>query len=135
MSSSGSAWNAGWDELRALYRRLDDDLAALGVECRACGRCCNFQLAAYTLYASQVELALVERESAAPFTLKDDGRCCFQDGNRCTIHPVRPLACRTFFCDDAFKEPAQELYETYLRRLKGIVRQLELEWNYRQVLP
>ena len=135
MSSGGSVPDVALDELRELYRRLDEDLAKLGVECRACGRCCNFHQAAYTLYASGPELALVERESSMPFAIKADGTCGFQEGKHCTIRAVRPLGCRTSFCEEPSRRQQQELYETYLRRLKKMASRFNLAWTYRQMLP
>ena len=117
------------DQLLALYDELDRHLATLDVECRACGRCCNFVRNDYQLYATYIERLLVVRRHGLP-TLTRDGSCGFLVDGRCSIHPSRPLSCRTFFCDPAHKPREQDLCHGWQRRIRAIVDRHGLPWEY-----
>ena len=120
---------AALDELVAVYRELDADLAALGAGCRQCGRCCDFARNDYRLYASRLERALVAgRHGVARLT--PSGRCAFLADGRCSIHPARPLGCRTFFCDRAHKAREQALHHRFQRRLRAIADRYAVAWGY-----
>jgi Fe-S-cluster containining protein len=118
-----------FDELRAVYAVLDEELAALGVACKQCARCCNFVRNDYRLYASFLERALVRARHGQP-RLTPDGDCGFLRGSRCSIHPDRPLSCRTYFCDPAHKTREQELYHRMQRRIRAIADAHGLPWEY-----
>lgn len=117
------------DELVALYAELDRRLASLGAECRQCGSCCDFARNDYQLYASTIERVLVVSRHGLP-RLTRDGVCGFQADGRCTIHPSRPLGCRTFFCDPAHKPREQDLCHAWQRRVRAIADRHGLPWEY-----
>jgi len=116
-------------ELAGVYALLDARLAALSVVCRACGACCDFVRNDYRLYASRLERELVIRHHGLP-RLSLDGRCRFLHDGRCSIHPHRPLGCRTFFCDPAHKASEQHLYHTALRQIQDIADRHQIPWDY-----
>jgi len=120
---------AALDELVALYALLDRHLAALGVACKQCGRCCDFARNDYRLYASAIERALVVARHGEPH-LAASGRCGFLADGRCTIHPSRPLGCRVHFCDPAHKPREQALYHTWQRRLRALTDRYGIGWGY-----
>jgi Fe-S-cluster containining protein len=118
-----------FDELLALYRDLDDHLARVGVKCRVCGRCCDFARNDYRLYASFLEFALVARGHGQP-RLGPSGCCGFLVEGSCSIHPVRPLGCRTFFCDRAHKPREQDTCHAFQQRLRALTDRHGLAWDY-----
>lgn len=117
-------------ELHGAYAELEARLGELGVECSACGRCCDFARNGYRLYASHLERAAL-REGAGPPRLAPDGSCGFLVLGRCLAHSHRPLGCRVFFCDPAHKPREPELCEEFLARLRAITDRYGLPWDYR----
>jgi len=123
------------DEIEAVYAELDAELSALGYACRACGECCDLVRNKYRLYLSTLELGLVlNRMKIDRLPPQRDGRCGFQAGTTCTIHSVRPLGCRTFFCE-AEGMHLQEIYEKYLKKLRRLAERYGCEWNYSRKYP
>jgi len=118
-----------FDDVLALYAELAKEIAGLDVACRQCGECCNFARNDYRLYASLAERALVAARHGQP-RLTPDGDCGFLRGGSCSIHPARPLGCRTFFCEPAHKDREQALYHRYQRKLRAIVDRHDLPWAY-----
>ena len=115
--------------LRALYRALDARLGAMGVECRACGKCCDFARNDYRLYASFLERALVAASHGPP-RLTATGCCGFLAEERCSIHACRPLGCRAFFCSPAYKPQEQDVYHAFQERLRALSDRHGLPWDY-----
>lgn len=120
------------DALRILYADLDADVARLGPTCILSGRCCRFDEYGHTLFASAPEVALLLADAPAPARQLDDGATCpWQDGaGRCTAREARPLGCRVYFCDPAYQPHAPRLSEIYIARLKRLVDELGLPWDY-----
>ncbi len=126
----GSLPPAALAELRQVYDALDQHLAALGVECRACGRCCDFARNDYVLYASFIERAAA-RDCGGAARLAEAGQCGFLAGGRCTLRAWRPLGCRVFFCAPEHKAREQEICEEFLGRLRAATDRCGLPWDYR----
>ena len=120
-------------ELGAVYAQLDLELDGEQIECRRCGRCCNFRDNDYDLFASWLERALIEQFAQGAPELKPDGSCGWQCDGLCGIHAVRPLGCRTAFCDVRWAGRQQELYERYRAKLIEICQRYDLPWDYRAV--
>lgn len=112
-----------------MYEELDAFLAGLGVECRACGDCCDFARNAYRLYASFIERAAAVQQGEAP-RLAASGRCAFQADGRCTIRPWRPLGCRVFFCAPEHKAREQQVYHQFQERVRALTQSHGLPWDY-----
>lgn len=81
--------------------------------CRGCGACCRWEgivrVSAQELTDIAEYLQMTEEEFRQRYTLiafdrksliltdREDGACVFlTEDNRCQIHPVKPLQCRTF---------------------------------------
>jgi len=122
--------------LRALgdvYRRLDRELAARPGPCDRCGTCCRFKGEAPTLCVSHAEAALVLRwVGRSPAEVGSE--CPFLEEDLCSVYPVRPLGCRTYFCRDDQRQQHQALYERALDELKSICRQGVVGWRYGPLL-
>ena len=134
MSQAVEAPSAALGALEAVYRDLDECLASLAVECRACGRCCDFRLNDYRLYASFLERALVEAH-CGPAHLTAAGLCGYLVEGRCSAHAWRPLGCRTFFCAPEHKAREQALYEAVHQRIRALTDRYRLAWDYRPLFP
>ena len=61
--------------------------------------------------------------------MSPDG-CPFQKGKLCTARPARPLGCRVYYCDPSYQETGSRLTEDYLRRLKKLAQEYNLDWQY-----
>jgi hypothetical protein len=118
--------------LTTLYAALDAAVAAFGPVCELSGRCCRFAEFDHTLFLSSVEAELLLADAPAPARALDDGATCpWQDAaGRCTARGARPLGCRVFFCDPAYLPHAAGLSEEFLGRLKRLVEDLGLPWDY-----
>ena len=81
------------DELRVLYRELDEAIAMTGPVCQLSGRCCRFQDYGHTLFLSAPEALLLVADAPQPPGQLDNGQSCpWQDvRGRCTARDARPL--------------------------------------------
>jgi hypothetical protein len=118
--------------LRALYTALDAEVERLGPVCELSGRCCRFGEYGHTLFLSAPEAALLVDEAPPPSRALDSGATCpWQDAaGRCTARAARPLGCRVFYCDPRYQEHAAPLSEAFIGRLKRLVDEHGLAWNY-----
>lgn len=124
-----------------LYRQLDMELAALGEICTGCGTCCHFDKMDHILYASTLERELM-RQAARPESMDADEeliaagkRCPFQEHTQCRAREGRTLGCRLHFCHGAHTPHVENLSEYYHERLKELHNRLDIDWDYRPLLP
>lgn len=120
------------DPLRVLYGDLDAAVARIGPSCALSGRCCRFAEYDHTLFVSAAEVAVLLADAPPPCRPLDDGETCpWQDAKgRCTARAARPLGCRVYYCDPSYQDHAQALSEAFLGRMKRLVDDLGLPWNY-----
>lgn len=121
--------------LRSLRRDLDDELRALAPVCEISGRCCKFREYGHTLFLAAPEADLLVAEAPPPARPLDDGDTCPWQSDRglCLARDARPLGCRVYFCDPR-PEVQNELFalgERHLARLKALVDEFRLDWDYR----
>ncbi len=83
----------------AIHAGADAAVAARGMICMGGGACCRFDLAGHRLFATTGELALLLGRRPAQVPPLPPLRCPYQLGPRCMARDVRPLGCRTFFCN------------------------------------
>ncbi len=115
----------------AIYREVDALAAQAGWDCRACGRCCRFDLMDHRLYAAAGEIAFLLEcdppDEPAPGPL----RCPYHVEPHCRARGHRPLGCRTFFCyPPAAVQAGQEAYELFHRRLRALHEKHGLPYLY-----
>ncbi len=123
--------------LRALYGRLDAEIASRNPTCWLSGRCCDFDGYGHRLYVTGLEAAwLVGRidpmnrarlEDAALPTIPG---CPFQVAKLCRVHDLRPMGCRIFFCDPAAQDWQHGLYERFLEELRALHERHGLPYQY-----
>jgi uncharacterized protein len=83
-----------------------DRRSSFDYQCAGCGRCCHFfqiQVNPYEVLRLARHLGLTTTDfldrylADGPYLRRrDDGACVFLEGNRCGVHPARPLACRLY---------------------------------------
>ena len=117
------------NELEALYREVDDAVSACGVACWLRGQCCNFAVADHRLYASSLEIAYVREKHAEPFAA-GSVLCPFWKEGLCVERERRPLACRTYFCDPAYRVATEALYERFHGRIREIADRYGIDYRY-----
>ena len=122
-----SAWKA---DLRQLYARLDEVVAAGGARCELSGRCCDFPTSEHVLYASALEgeYALDAAEGHVPPAAEG---CCpwFAEG-RCSLRDGRPMGCRIYFCDPSWADDMSAIYERFHGELKQLHERHGREYSY-----
>ena len=118
--------------LHDLYAELDAEIRKRGPVCELSGRCCRFREYGHTLFLSEPEAHVLVGEAPPASRAIDDGATCpWQDpAGRCTAREARPLGCRIYYCDPSFAEPATELSEVFIGKLKELVDKFDLPWNY-----
>jgi hypothetical protein len=119
-------------DLHALYAALDAEVARLGPVCELSGRCCRFAEYGHTLFLSAPEAAMLLDEAPPPVRPLDQGESCpWQDASgRCRARAARPLGCRVYHCDPAYQTQGEGLSETFIGRLKRLVDEHGLPWDY-----
>lgn len=117
-------------EFRALYAALDAEIAARRPVCRASGGCCRFEAYGHRLYATRAEALYFGAVHGAPRAVFSHDCCPYQENGLCTARDGRPLGCRVFFCDPAYKGQGEELTERYLRRIREVSARLGIAWDY-----
>lgn len=118
--------------LTTLYADLDAAVQRFEPVCELSGRCCRFAEYDHTLFLSEPEAAFLLAEAPTPSRALDEGESCpWQNhAGRCTARDARPLGCRVYFCDPGYAPHAPALSEEFLGRLKRLVDEHGLAWNY-----
>ncbi len=145
--------------LDQLFAQVAREIAARGPACWASGRCCNFDAFGHRLYVTGLEAAYtltrvadralspppspqnagVARDSLAlpqvPTTVaiaaaRAAGGCPFQQGNLCSVHDLKPLACRVYFCDRSAQEWQQDLMERLMGELRALHDRHDIDYCY-----
>ena len=109
------------DELEALYREVDREIRDTGVVCWTRGLCCDFEKVDHVLYATAIEIAYVREERPGPFP-SGSVLCPFWTNGLCGFRERRPLGCRTYFCDERYRDRLEALHEKHLSRLRDLCR-------------
>jgi len=116
--------------LAGLYARLDDEIAAAGATCDACGLCCDFQRAGHRLYASTMELALLWSVRPAGADPPPSLQCPYQVEGACTARSRRPLGCRVHFCRPPSEQWCEQVYERYHRDIGALHERHDIPYRY-----
>jgi len=133
-------------QMRALYADVDAAIAERGPTCWTSGKCCKFDSFGHRLYVTALEVAwfLRQIDTGEPASAGDDaergirlpqlaetsGACPYQIAGRCSTHAVRPLGCRIFFCQAGTEDWQQDLYESFLTRLRVLHERHGVDYRY-----
>lgn len=124
------------DALEAVYLSVRDAVEARGPACWASGRCCNFRQAGHLLFVTGLETAYLWNRLSAPLTSDEltrayqRGDCPFLLTNLCTVHALKPLGCRVYFCDQAAQDWQMQLSERSMEMIKRIHVEFDIEYRY-----
>jgi Fe-S-cluster containining protein len=55
-------------------------------------------------------------------------QCPYQEGNRCTARTVRPLGCRTYYCDPDARGEGEAVCRWAISRLRQIAADADMAW-------
>jgi Fe-S-cluster containining protein len=131
-------------ELEAVYALIADQIEARGPRCDVSGRCCHFEEHGHRLYVTGLEAAYtvarlgeVRRHDHEGVIAARDvelararGDCPFLVDEKCSVHAIRPLGCRVYFCDPTAQEWQQELSERTLALVRAIHERHGVPYRY-----
>ncbi len=122
-----------------LYARLDEAIAARRPVCRQSGRCCKFDSFGHRLYVTGLEIArFVAKAPQAPAEMRGQtslelfrgDACVYQVDGLCSVHAIRPLGCRVFFCEAGTEAWQQDVYESCMAELRALHERHALPYAY-----
>jgi Fe-S-cluster containining protein len=127
-------------ELGGVYAMVANQIAARGPACWASGRCCNFKASGHLLYTTGLEAAatiagLATLGRGAPSRAEVEaaearGDCPFLIMNACSVHTIKPMGCRVYFCDQGATTWQEQLSERALRAIREIHERHGIEYRY-----
>jgi Fe-S-cluster containining protein len=123
-------------ELVSIFAGIAGEVAARAPSCWASGRCCHFERAGHRLYATGLETAYTLARLERPLSLSAldhavaSGGCPFQTRNLCTVHAIKPIGCRVYFCDTTLGAWAEELAERMHRRIAELHDRFDITYHY-----
>lgn len=125
-------------ELESVFADVVAAIGARGPACWASGRCCNFEKVGHRLYVTALEAAYTlsklpaeRRPTMAQIAkARERGGCPFQQKNLCSVHEIKPLGCRTYFCDKSAQRWQEELTEEMHGRIRAIHDRHGVEYRY-----
>lgn len=127
-------------ELELVYERVAREVESRRPVCDASGRCCDFDAWGHRLYVTGLEAAYLLTRlrdlGQAPLTperiaaARASGGCPFQRALLCSVHAIRPLSCRTYYCDPTSTDWQRDLTERCLTDLRALHDRHGLEYRY-----
>ncbi|MBS0198751.1 MAG: YkgJ family cysteine cluster protein [Planctomycetes bacterium] len=123
-------------QIEAIYQIVADQVAERRPVCETSGRCCHFEQHGHRLYVTGLEAAYSVAKLGRPVTMQEveaartRGDCPFLSGVLCTIHEIKPLGCRVYYCDPTAQEWQQALSERMLGMIRGVHDRHGVEYRY-----
>jgi len=123
-------------ELEAIFDLIVRAIDARAPVCEQSGRCCRFRSFGHDLFVTGLEVAYTLSRLDTPLTdaqvtaARAEGGCPFQVDGLCGVHTIKPVACRTFFCDPTATEWQRELTERCLGMLRRLHDRHGLAYRY-----
>lgn len=118
------------DLLESVFAEVASAIAQRRPLCEVSGRCCRFESYGHRLYVTGLEaaytLSRLRADLGRDLTPEDlaralaEGGCPFQIEGLCSVHAIKPVACRTFFCDETSEDWQRALTERCQDRLRAI---------------
>lgn len=117
--------------IRLLYEDVDEKIAQGNHKCTNCKKCCDFTISGLSLFVTNLEFEYF-RLNADEIRVPQADRCPYLDEESgCSVREIRPLGCRTFFCNPSDDSSLSEIYEDALARIKSFVMQNNLPYSYK----
>ncbi len=126
------------EKVAEIYTWLDTkirDNNKLTGQCKACGKCCDFDKFDHHLFVTPPELMYLTtgQQAANPgaenIKSMPTNRCPYNIDGKCTVYEYRFAACRTFCCD-ADADFQSELSESALKKLKSLCTEFQIPYRY-----
>ncbi len=122
-------------DLESIFEYIAAAVESRGPACWASGRCCSFDRAGHRLYVTGLEAAYtVDRAPALDSdrlaAARAAGGCPFQAANLCTVHEIKPIGCRVYFCDRAAQQWQQDLSERLQREVRALHDRHAIDYRY-----
>jgi Fe-S-cluster containining protein len=123
-------------ELELVYEAIARAVDVRRPVCEQSGRCCRFEEWGHRLYVTGLEAAYLLARLEQPLTpadiarARDAGGCPFQKALLCSVHTIRPLGCRVYYCDETAQEWQKDLSERMLREVRAIHDRHGLPYRY-----
>lgn len=117
------------DAVGNLYVALGDAIELQRPVCDRSGRCCRFEEYGHRLFVTTAEMATFFHDLKEP-PIAAPGGCPFQKSGLCSVHPIRPLGCRIYFCDPSAAEWQRDQYERIHRELRRLHEQWSVPYFY-----
>ncbi len=128
--------------LAAVERMVEDAIEARRPICETSGRCCRFESYGHRLYATGLETAhalsrLGDVRRGAPEVTAGEvadaiarGGCPFQVDGLCSVHTIRPVGCRVYFCDATAQEWVERTAERAHEAIRRVHDEHGIEYRY-----
>jgi Fe-S-cluster containining protein len=113
-----------------LYGQMEQAILQRRPICRQSGRCCHFDAWGHRLMVTTLELAAFLAHRPRPVVDPPPGGCPFQSDKLCTVHPLRPLGCRVYYCDATATAWQQEQYRACHHALRQLHEDLAVPYHY-----
>lgn len=120
------------EKVAEIYSWLDSQIQQnnLVVQCKACGRCCDFENFGHLLFITTPELIfLKENLNSQKIKTMPTAVCPYNEKGRCTIYPFRFASCRIFFCNGD-KDFQNRLSESVISRFKSLCTEFDIPYIY-----
>jgi len=127
-------------EIDSAFRALYDDIAratdARSPRCDQSGRCCHFDRFGHRLYSTGLEVASFLRKLNRPVSAHElarserEGVCPFLVDGLCSVHNMRPMGCRIYFCDPTASDWQNDLYERSHQRIAALHEEQDIPYRY-----
>ena len=123
-------------ELELLYEHIAQEVARHQPLCTQSGRCCHFDAWDHRLYVTGLEAAYLFARLEQQLTPNDIARahaaggCPFQKSLLCTVHAIRPIGCRVYYCDQSGEGWQEALTERTLAEVRAIHDRHEVPYQY-----
>ncbi len=116
-----------------IYNWLDTQIRdnnLLTGQCKACGKCCDFDKFDHHLFVTPPELMYLTANLAAEnIKPMPTNRCPYNIDGKCTVYEYRFAACRIFCCN-ADADFQSELSESALEKLKSLCTEFQIPYHY-----
>ncbi|MCI0499028.1 MAG: hypothetical protein L0Y36_05035 [Planctomycetales bacterium] len=111
------------------YRWIDEQAAGLGLSCRACGGCCDFERFGHRLYVTTPELIYFQQFLGADIKPMTAGVCPYRIDGKCSVYPYRFSGCRIFQCKGD-EEKQNAFSERVIRHFKTLCSECDIPYRY-----
>lgn len=119
------------------YDLLSGELQSLNPTCWRSGKCCKFDFYGHRLFVTGLETAWLlgglDEEGwrrLADAELPGMDGCPFQVDGLCSVHGLRPLGCRIYFCDPTAEPWMNRVYEQFQGMIRSIHDSRQIEYRY-----